>query len=110
MMAQNRAADTKIRRTPAGAPPSGTNQYTCFDGKNRTMTGRNNFAGVTYIPTASNKGAAANATAPKATAANTPIATDLNNSFNGTRSVLNNFYVPTARVPGCGILFILSCR
>src|ERR1700751_3450487 len=61
MMAQNRAADMKISRTPAGAPPSGTSHYTCFDGTNRTVTGRNNFAGVTYVPTASNKGAAANA-------------------------------------------------
>jgi hypothetical protein len=77
MTDQNRTAVPRIRRRPAGAPPSGTNRYTSFEGMTRCMIGRKKPAGATYIPTASNQCAVAKASTPEAIAAPAPTAADL---------------------------------
>ena len=76
-MVQNKIAEAKIRTTPAAAPPSGVTQYTNLDGMIDPMVGTSNLAGAMYAPTASNKGAAASDSAPKAIAATIPTTTDL---------------------------------
>lgn len=85
MIVQNNITLTIMKATPAAGPSAGRNRFrmslsTNVDG-NLSRMGRNNPDGAMYRPTASKKGASANANTPKAIAAIRPTTADLMTVF-----------------------------